>query len=135
MLFDVIKHLYKMKRIVFTFIVIFIAVSTFAYVNPPKAFTKATTKTSATSHKKKAKKPPLLYWYSVNPNIATGPVTNSDVTFLDYGSMPSGGLSCTGNSPLFYCVISLNSSQVNTTTHAVIGSQYPGVYSWRGFND
>lgn len=117
-----------MKRISLVLIAILISISAFALNKPGKTAVLKSTKT--TVNKKKAKKPVQLYWYRVNSDIASSTVTNSDCTFINYGAGPSAG-GCSGTN--YYCIIGLTSSQVNTTTHQISGSQVPtSVNSWRG---
>lgn len=118
-----------MKKLSFILIALFIAGSAFAFVNPGKAVAPKAAKVSV--KKKKAKKPVSLYWYIVNSNITSGTVTNADCTYLNFGPGPSQPGNCNGTA-VYYCIIGLQGTQTNTSTHQISGSQLPTtVNSWR----
>lgn len=119
-----------MKKVIFFIFLILVA-----FVGPVRSHAKYPRKTIAKKTHRKTKKNPSFYWYLVTSNITSGPVTNSDCVFQSFGSLPPN-LGCPDNPQVYYCEIGLNASQINTTTHAIIGSQTPAVIDkWRGIGN
>ena len=123
-----------MKKITFILFAAFFTFSAFAFILPTKLNHGVADKPVTHLLKKKSKKLPQYYWYSVVSNIASGTVANSDCFYLNYGPSPAS-TACTGPAT-YYCIVGLSSQQVNTTTHAVVGNQLPTiVQAYRGVND
>lgn len=123
-----------MKKNIFILFAVFFTFSAFAFILPTKLNHDVPNKPVAHLLKKKPKKIPQYYWYSVVSNIASGTVANSDCFYLNYGPSPAA-TACTG-AATYYCIVGLSSQQVNTTTHAVVGNQLPTiVQAYRGVSN